>query len=376
MVQCRSFHALSSLFVGLVLIACTTEAPSRPTQQDFAPLCGPLDDGGSPAHEDAGSTSPFDCSVRLSKLSYDSPGADTAEFLELRIDGTTTNSQGQPATLGDCGLEGIELINGAEASCAAYRNIPVADLLVPNDGYFVLCNSEAEATLGTPCDLTAWGTSRLSAGWLQNGPNDGIRLRGPQTGHYAYEGTPPLCSEALWLTLPADTGEMIAGVDDVVALCGNDYQRLSLADAPLRAPAQCPVAAGPDAAPPQESPAAALPADSTQGSPSSTEPPPQAEGGAFGSLTVLDSSVSQPSALGAPEDAAPKPPLWNDYGSTADAGALSPPHAPISPGCQVARRPEGARNIALFSVLIALLCVARVRATRATSGNQLQSGNL
>jgi hypothetical protein len=268
----------------------------------------------------------------LSKLSYDSPGADTAEFLELRIEGTV-ESQGQRATLGDCGLERLALLNGGDASCASYRQIPVASLPVPADGYFTLCSSDAQAVLGTVCDLNSWGTSRLSNGWLQNGPNDAIALIGQTSTHYAYEGVPAQCGDSSWRDLVADTGEAIDGVDDVVAACGDEFLRLSLAQAPLRTPAQCPVAAQPvtTAGNPTDPNS---PVNSPNGNASNPLATPGSNGGSLGRAELLDASVREPNALAMLPEAAAPPPLWHNYGTTPDASVLTSAAPPPVAGCQ------------------------------------------
>ena len=79
-------------------------------------------------------------------------------------------------TLGACGLAAIELIDGQNGACAVYRTIPVADLDVPPDDTVVLCSPDT--AFAPSCDITAAGRSALKDGWLQNGPSDGIRLRG------------------------------------------------------------------------------------------------------------------------------------------------------------------------------------------------------
>jgi hypothetical protein len=300
----------------------------------------------------------------LSKLSYDSPGADTAEFLELRIDGML-DSLGQRAKLGDCGLDHLALLNGGDASCASYRQIPLAAQLVPADGYFTLCSSDAQAVLGTVCDLSSWGTSRLSNGWLQNGPNDVIALIGQTSTHYAYEGVPAHCGDSSWFDLPADTGEVVDGVDDVVAACGNEFLRLSLIQAPLRAPAQCPIATQPDAAAALNDPMDPNdPAHSPNGSGTDPLNPSSTSGGddgSFGRAELLDGSVTLPNGVAPGAEAAAPPPLWHNYGAESDAAAINPAAPPIAAGCQLTLHPAATQGAPLLALALAALAAARRR---------------
>lgn len=361
-VSIRSFGAV--LASSLWVLACSGETAETPQlQHGFAPLCGdPAEDAGQPLPQqpDAAPSIPhFDCKVRLSKLSYDSPGADSAEFLELRISGSV-ESAGQRATLGDCGLTHITLINGADANCASYRQIPVASQLVPVDGYFTLCSSDAQATLGTTCDLTNWGTSRLSNGWLQNGPTDAIGLLGPEPIHYAYEGVPS-CGAASWHELPADTGEAIDGADDVIAACGDQYIRLSLAQAPLHGPAQCPVVTLSDGG----TSIVGDPTHSPNGNTTTALTPPSTsglDGGLGGRAELLDATITQPNGITLPAEAAVPPPLWNNYGATSDASPINPAAPPLASGCQLTRRfPRGQQGTSLLGLSVIAMTAARRR---------------
>ncbi|HEX2878474.1 MAG TPA: hypothetical protein VHO25_02945 [Polyangiaceae bacterium] len=370
--QAVSIGALHcALYAGaLAILACSGEIQETPQlQQGFAPLCGDPDAGsaGDPVDDspDAAPAVPhFDCQVSLSKLSYDSPGADTAEFLELRIEGTL-DSLGQRAKLGDCGLDHLALLNGGDASCASYRQIPLAAQVVPADGYFTLCSSDAQAVLGTVCDLSSWGTSRLSNGWLQNGPNDVIALIGQTSTHYAYEGVPAQCGDASWRDLPADTGEAIDGVDDTVAACGDEFLRLSLAQAPLRAPPQCPTAPQPDAATPVGEPTD--PAISPTGNGSDPLNPSSTNGnddGSLGRAALLDATVTDPHALATGPEAAAPPPLWHNYGVTPDASPLNPTAPPLASGCSMGLQAPRCPVPIIGLTLLALTAVKRRHATK------------
>src|SRR5262249_32014121 len=122
------------------------------------------------------------CRVSLTKVSYDGPGADDEEFIELfveRLGGTgaagppsvpdapppqpTCTSPHRMADSGappsdaavlpdanadaasgkpilrDCGLVELRLVNGGGGACDEYRAIPLGPVEIPDDGYLVLC---------------------------------------------------------------------------------------------------------------------------------------------------------------------------------------------------------------------------------------------
>ncbi|HVU03648.1 MAG TPA: hypothetical protein VHE30_17940 [Polyangiaceae bacterium] len=215
------------------------------------------------------------CRVQLTQVSYDDPGADDAEFLELHVEvaagwapnappapspplpscgpppadaGASDSSDGGDAgagalTLGACGLATVELVNGGGGACETYRSLPVANIVVPPDGYVVFCATDA--TLGASCDVTAAGRSALRNGWLQNGPTDGLRFvgtAGETTLEVAYEGA-PACFGPGAVPLLGETGALPGAspeTDDVNVACGRAFRFFPPADSPLRAPAPCP----------------------------------------------------------------------------------------------------------------------------------------
>lgn len=343
----RGSHSFLVTTVPLLLACSSPGEPREEVEKSIVPLCG-SPDAGSP-HDPTETGDPtgtvFDCSVQLSRISYDSPGADAAEVLELRVSGTFTAGSSR-ATLADCGLSVIELINGGASDCSPYRQIPVAAREVPDDGYFVLCSAEAQGTLGLVCDFTDWGKSKLSAGWLQNGPADGLRLLGTEVKSFAYEGVPPSCSDD-WLELPADTGQPIDDSDDIIAACGaSGFTRLGLAQSPLRTTASC-----------------AGPTDAGVGAPLLTSPPGSpGDAGAVsageGSLQVLgESSIHPPRVV---RDDAGRPSLWRPYTET-DAGTA--PRPTLSVGCQLGAGPTQSLPIGLAWALGSLVLLARRRQT-------------
>jgi hypothetical protein len=220
---------------------------------------------------------PF-CRVGLVAVSYDDPGADDAEFLELHVDtfaapprnaGADAACSASPAladaapdahasadasgpTLGDCGLTALALIDGASAGCATYRTIPLSDVPIPADGYVVLCPAGSSVDARAHCDVTSAGRSALRAGWLQNGPNDGLRFLGADSRvalDVAVEGAPG-CFDASAVSLLPETGQLGPDMqDDVNTVCDGHFVLLAEEDAPLRAPVRCPAVPSMDAGP-------------------------------------------------------------------------------------------------------------------------------
>jgi hypothetical protein len=208
------------------------------------------------------------CRVALVAASYDDPGADDGEFLELHVERfapgrTSTGGECHPSdagassldaaspfpdgadgagpVLGDCGLGELELIDGASAGCETYRAIPLAQVPMPPDDYVVLCPAGSSTDARAHCDVTSAGRSALRAGWLQNGPNDGFRFvdTNGQIGlEVGYEGAPSCFSPAA-VSLATESGGT-ATSDDVNVVCDGAFTLLSEEEAPLRESVRCP----------------------------------------------------------------------------------------------------------------------------------------
>jgi hypothetical protein len=115
------------------------------------------------------------CSVQLNKLSYDDPGADDSELLELFV---AAEPGSEVRALADCNLEQIELFNGADGTREVYRSLDVGQVQVPSRGYVLICASGSEIDLDVQCDITTSSNGALGQSWLQNGPSDGLVFRG------------------------------------------------------------------------------------------------------------------------------------------------------------------------------------------------------
>lgn len=254
------FSRLGGVTVAVMFVARGTHAAPQP---------GEVDASSAPR-----------CAVTLEELSYDTPGADDAEFIELRVvrvpasdaaavSATSSTPTVPPTkketldasarsfvdgsvgvdaralTLGDCGLGAIRLVNGGGGACETYRTLKLADTPVPADGYVVVCAADSTLAARGTCDVTAAGESTLKNGWLQNGPADGLELLGESgraIAQFAYEGAPS-CFGANATELVAETGS-VAGdggtpFDDVNVFCDGRYVLRSSEVAAPRTPDPC-----------------------------------------------------------------------------------------------------------------------------------------
>ncbi len=110
----------------------------------------------------------------INEVDYDQPGADAAEFLELK------NISSNPVNLNGWT---VELVNGNAGGAAIYQTYALPNVNLPAGGYFVICANNAN----TPnCDLDVAPNTDL----IQNGAPDGIGLRnaGVLVDAVSYEG--------------------------------------------------------------------------------------------------------------------------------------------------------------------------------------------
>ena len=113
----------------------------------------------------------------INEIDYDQPGGDSAEFVELRNNGS------EPV-----GLEGytVRAYNGANGGAAQYRSYALPNVSVAAGGYFVLCANAAN----TPsCGLDVTPDADL----IQNGAPDAVALLQGDTvvDTVSYEGAVP-----------------------------------------------------------------------------------------------------------------------------------------------------------------------------------------
>lgn len=127
--------------------------------------------------------------VIINEIDYDQPGADTAEFIELYNDSSSSVS---------LDTYSINLINGSDNS--VYRSIDLSGFSVGANGYFVICNSDSGVA---NCN----DAFTSNTGWFQNGAPDAIALleNGNIVDSLSYEGSVPSATEGTALTL-ADSG--------------------------------------------------------------------------------------------------------------------------------------------------------------------------
>jgi hypothetical protein len=185
------------------------------------------------------------CTVNLERLSYDDPGVDDAEWLELSVE----NPNGG-ARFSDCDVAALELLDGDDASCPARLRIELAELAIPASGTLLVCASESSVA-ATGCDVGAGSSGSLSNGWLQNGA-EVLRLvnsAGLEIWSSSYGGVPSCDVSA---TLPKDQGGVdttLGEEDDVLARCGDTVVRLPVSSAPPREAASCPTSDAPATSP-------------------------------------------------------------------------------------------------------------------------------
>lgn len=110
----------------------------------------------------------------INEVDYDQPGTDTAEFIEIKNNGSSAVS-----------LDGwtLELVNGNAGGAAIYRTINLPAVNLPAGGYFVVC---ANAATVVNCDLDA----TPDTDFIQNGAPDAIGLlyNGTLMDAVSYEG--------------------------------------------------------------------------------------------------------------------------------------------------------------------------------------------
>ena len=126
-----------------------------------APNTGQTFGGGQPAEPE----------LVINEIDYDQPGADNAEFIELK------NVGGIPAGLGSFS---IELVNGTGGGATVYQTIMLPSITLGIGDYFVVC---ADASTTLDCDLDAISS-------IQNGAPDAVALllNGGIVDAVSYEG--------------------------------------------------------------------------------------------------------------------------------------------------------------------------------------------
>jgi MYXO-CTERM domain-containing protein len=385
----RSLFSLARLAATLV-VAATSVARAAPP---------------STASEGLAISASARCRVALTKVSYDDPGADDAELIELQVTSlqgalpaaagvhdagaVATCGSGRPSpganggadasgpdggaldaaagggeapvTLGDCGLRELSLLDGNGGACNVYRTISLADVPLTPDGWVTLCAAGSALDALQGCDVTSAGHAALKAGWLQNGPSDGLRFVGTDGAallDVGYEGG-PACFSASARSLVTETGESAASAsgdptDDVNVYCGDHFELLPATAAPLRAAAACPVVVTSDG-----------------GASDATRTLTSAEAGTMDSGWSPERAPSTPSRRKAAATSA----SYLDAGAPPSSPAASmpkPPGCAVSPGGSAAAPRAGC--LAALGV-VALSAVIRRRRRRTLPRAALRAGS-
>jgi MYXO-CTERM domain-containing protein len=99
----------------------------------------------------------------INEIDYDQPSTDTAEFIELFNEGTSSV---------DLGGWTIRLVSGASGGALIYGTIALPGLVLSAGGYFVVCGDAANVA---NCDLDVTPDTNL----IQNGAPDAVALMDP-----------------------------------------------------------------------------------------------------------------------------------------------------------------------------------------------------
>jgi len=113
-------------------------------------------------------------SLVLNEVDYEQPGADNAEFIELKnVTNAAINLSGWT----------VELVNGNAGGATVYQTIDLPNVSLPAGGHFVICGNSAQVP---NCDLEV----SLGTDFIQNGAPDAIGLRnnGELMDAVSYEG--------------------------------------------------------------------------------------------------------------------------------------------------------------------------------------------
>lgn len=110
----------------------------------------------------------------INEVDYDQPSTDTAEFIEIRNNGSFAVS-----------LDGwtLELVNGNGGGAVLYNTVTLPNVSLPAGDYFVVC---ANAATVANCDLDA----SPNTDFIQNGAPDaiGLRFNGVLMNAVSYQG--------------------------------------------------------------------------------------------------------------------------------------------------------------------------------------------
>jgi len=175
------------------------------------------------------------CTVELTKLDYDQVGADTSDYIELKV---TKKGPSSVNTLGDCGLGGIALYDDASVIvpgvlCSAYSLTTLSNVVIPADGYVEI--GQNQPTVG----VSASGVE----GWIHNGRGEIALLNtavdAVPTSWFQFEGSAK-CN-LLALPIVQIQTESDGSPNLVNVSCDNTFHVLNASSAVQKTAADCPV---------------------------------------------------------------------------------------------------------------------------------------
>ena len=134
-------------------------------------------------------SSTANCTVELTKIDYDQVGADSNDYIELKV---TKTGGGLVSTLTDCGIGAIALYDDSSVIspgvCIPYSITALANVAIPSDGYIEVGQGAGSTVAAT----IALGSG--ADGWIHNGRGEIAVVSaalpdGIPTSWFQYEGT-------------------------------------------------------------------------------------------------------------------------------------------------------------------------------------------
>jgi len=133
-------------------------------------------------------SSTANCTIELTKIDYDQVGADTGDYIELKV---TKKNDALVTTLTDCGVGAIALYDDSSVVvpgvCLPYSLTALVNIAIPADGYIEVGQGAGSTVAATI------GSGSASDGWIHNGRGEIAILsaalpNGVPTSWFQFEG--------------------------------------------------------------------------------------------------------------------------------------------------------------------------------------------